>query len=233
MQWRKVVHTPHRQSPDYQNISFDWSVEKRYSVSFMLRSEAYVLIQATQFLLLPALKHEDSELANKCNRITFFLCLALAWFIYSRGWDICIDSICIPLTSSQICIDCHHIHTIPLHVFISGYAYTDIHILYAHIYIFFFFFLNSLQFLPRLHLQRNSLLAGNRLHHFSAKWKETQNLLISWSPCDLPNFVCDKQYLNISKVQTAWPNYNCTARNVVGIDSATTVLGKWTLLHVL
>ena len=36
-------------------------------------------------------------------------------------------------------------------------------------------FLNPLQFLPRLHLKRNSLLAENRLHHFSAKWKETQN----------------------------------------------------------
>ncbi|XP_015751965.1 PREDICTED: hemicentin-1-like [Acropora digitifera] len=47
---------------------------------------------------------------------------------------------------------------------------------------------------------------------------------ISWSPCDLPNVVCDKQHLNISKVQTARANYNCTARNAVGIDSANTVL---------
>ena len=53
---------------------------------------------------------------------------------------------------------------------------------------------------------------------------------ISWSRCDLPNVLCDKQYLNISKVQTARTNYNCSARNAVGIDSAATVLSKWTLL---
>ncbi|XP_067056911.1 uncharacterized protein [Acropora muricata] len=47
---------------------------------------------------------------------------------------------------------------------------------------------------------------------------------ISWSPCDPPHVSCDKQYLNISKVQTALSNYNCTARNAVGIDSATTEL---------
>ncbi|XP_074634733.1 lachesin-like [Acropora palmata] len=47
---------------------------------------------------------------------------------------------------------------------------------------------------------------------------------VSWSHCDLPNVICDKQYLNISKVQTALANYTCTARNAVGIDSATTVL---------
>ena len=39
-----------------------------------------------------------------------------------------------------------------------------------------FIFLIYLQFLPRLHYQRNFLLAEERLHHFSAKWKETQNL---------------------------------------------------------
>ncbi|XP_067030311.1 uncharacterized protein [Acropora muricata] len=47
---------------------------------------------------------------------------------------------------------------------------------------------------------------------------------ISWNCCDLPNFLSDKQYLNISKVQTARANYNCNARNTLGIDSATTVL---------
>ena len=53
---------------------------------------------------------------------------------------------------------------------------------------------------------------------------------ISWSHCDVPNILCDKQYLNISKVQTARAIYNCTARNAVGVDSATTVLSKSTLL---
>jgi len=47
---------------------------------------------------------------------------------------------------------------------------------------------------------------------------------ISWSPCDPPHVVCDRQYLNISKVRTARSYYNCTARNAVGIDSAITVL---------
>ena len=56
--------------------------------------------------------------------------------------------------------------------------------------------------------------------------------LISWSHCDAPNVFCDKQYLNISKLQTARSNYNCTARNALGIDSATTVVCKWTLIFV-
>ena len=49
---------------------------------------------------------------------------------------------------------------------------------------------------------------------------------ISWSPCDVENLLCDKQYLNISKVQSARANYTCTARNYLGIAKATTVLGK-------
>ncbi|XP_068685596.1 neural cell adhesion molecule 1-like isoform X2 [Montipora foliosa] len=47
---------------------------------------------------------------------------------------------------------------------------------------------------------------------------------ISWTPCNLPNHVCDKQYLNISKVKTARTTYICNASNYVGSDSATTVL---------
>ena len=54
---------------------------------------------------------------------------------------------------------------------------------------------------------------------------------ILWSPCDIGNLACDKQYLNISKVQTARANYTCTATNAVGVDSATTLLRKWTLLY--
>ena len=52
---------------------------------------------------------------------------------------------------------------------------------------------------------------------------------VSWSHCDLPNVLCDKQYLNVSNVETARANYTCIARNAVGVDSATTVLSKWTL----
>jgi len=47
---------------------------------------------------------------------------------------------------------------------------------------------------------------------------------ISWSPCDPPNVLCDKQYLNISKVQTACANFNCRATNALGEESASTVL---------
>ncbi|XP_015749159.1 PREDICTED: lachesin-like [Acropora digitifera] len=48
--------------------------------------------------------------------------------------------------------------------------------------------------------------------------------IISWSPCYGQGVVCDKQYLNISKVQTARANYTCTATNALGVDSATTLL---------
>lgn len=54
---------------------------------------------------------------------------------------------------------------------------------------------------------------------------------ISWSPCEEGNTPCSDQYLNISKVQSARTNYTCTAKNYLGIDSATTVLRKWTLLY--
>ncbi|XP_068733682.1 limbic system-associated membrane protein-like isoform X2 [Montipora capricornis] len=47
---------------------------------------------------------------------------------------------------------------------------------------------------------------------------------ISWTPCNLPNHVCDKQYLNISKVKTARTTYICNASNYLGSDSATTVV---------
>ena len=55
--------------------------------------------------------------------------------------------------------------------------------------------------------------------------------IISWSPCPEKS-VCDERYLNISKVQTARANYTCTATNALGVDSATTVVGKWTLLYI-
>ncbi|XP_015777409.1 PREDICTED: roundabout homolog 1-like [Acropora digitifera] len=47
---------------------------------------------------------------------------------------------------------------------------------------------------------------------------------ISWSPCDVGNHLCDKPYLNISKVQSARTNYTCTARNYLGTDSASILL---------
>ena len=56
--------------------------------------------------------------------------------------------------------------------------------------------------------------------------------IISWSPCYGQSVVCDKQYLNISKVQTARANYTCTATSALGVGSATTLLRKWTLLRI-
>ncbi|XP_068685558.1 fibroblast growth factor receptor 3-like isoform X2 [Montipora foliosa] len=47
---------------------------------------------------------------------------------------------------------------------------------------------------------------------------------IHWTPCDLPSIGCDKQYLNISKVQTSRAHYTCTASNYVGNRSETTLL---------
>ena len=55
--------------------------------------------------------------------------------------------------------------------------------------------------------------------------------VISWSPCHGQSVVCEEQYFNISKVQTARANYTCTATNAVGVDSATTLLRKLTLLY--
>ncbi|XP_068685573.1 fibroblast growth factor receptor 3-like [Montipora foliosa] len=47
---------------------------------------------------------------------------------------------------------------------------------------------------------------------------------IHWIPCDPPNTGCNKQYLNISDVQTPRANYTCTASNNEGSDSETTLL---------
>ena len=54
--------------------------------------------------------------------------------------------------------------------------------------------------------------------------------LISWSPCSGQS-VCDKQRFNISELQTERANYTCTATNALGVDSATVLLSKWTLLY--
>ena len=55
--------------------------------------------------------------------------------------------------------------------------------------------------------------------------------IISWSPCYGRIVICDGQYLNISIVQTARVNYTCTATNALGVDSATTLLRKLTILY--
>ncbi|XP_067030320.1 fibroblast growth factor receptor 3-like isoform X2 [Acropora muricata] len=79
-------------------------------------------------------------------------------------------------------------------------------------------------FPPKVILARRVFVG--REQNASLKCEVEGNLTptISWSPCDVGNLPCDKQYLNISKVQVARANYNCTAKNYLGIDSATTVL---------
>ncbi|XP_067031701.1 fibroblast growth factor receptor-like isoform X3 [Acropora muricata] len=47
---------------------------------------------------------------------------------------------------------------------------------------------------------------------------------ISWSSCDPLHVPCDKQYLNVSNVQSARAKFNCTATNALGVDSASTAL---------
>ncbi|XP_068739584.1 limbic system-associated membrane protein-like [Montipora capricornis] len=47
---------------------------------------------------------------------------------------------------------------------------------------------------------------------------------VHWNPCDLPHIGCNKEYLDISKVQTPRANYTCTGSNYLGNDSETTLL---------
>ena len=54
---------------------------------------------------------------------------------------------------------------------------------------------------------------------------------ITWTPCDAQENVCDQSMLNISKVQNDGV-YNCTAKNSLGNDSASTTLGKFFLFHL-
>ena len=45
------LYTPHRRSPDFQNVSFDWSVEKCHcQINVVGR---YVLISKMNFYLFP------------------------------------------------------------------------------------------------------------------------------------------------------------------------------------
>ncbi|XP_068734072.1 uncharacterized protein [Montipora capricornis] len=59
---------------------------------------------------------------------------------------------------------------------------------------------------------------------------------IDWRPCDSQNMECDKQHLNVSKVQTSRTNYTCAATNSLGNVSQTTVLiigGKSVFLRII
>ena len=99
--------------------------------------------------------------------------------------------------------------------------------------LFIYFFSYFLADSPKVTLVKKFFVGREQTASLFCQVEGNPKPTISWSHCDPPHFVCDKQYLNISKVQTARSNYICTARNDVGIDSATTVLREWTLLNVL
>ena len=72
--WRKAVHTPHRRSPDFQNISFDWSVEKWYCQINVVGSN--VLISKMNFYRFPRCSFQR-KLFHKSNR-KLFSCVCIA-----------------------------------------------------------------------------------------------------------------------------------------------------------
>ena len=92
-------HMPHRRSPDFQNISFDWSVEKCHcQINVVGR---YVLISKMNFYLFPHCSFYR-KLFYKSNR-KLFSCVCIAWYKHSRGWENS-RQLCKPETKSQVCI---------------------------------------------------------------------------------------------------------------------------------
>ncbi|XP_029205398.2 LOW QUALITY PROTEIN: tyrosine kinase receptor Cad96Ca-like [Acropora millepora] len=82
----------------------------------------------------------------------------------------------------------------------------------------------NILFSPKVTLAEKFFVGRGRNASLICQVEGNPKPTISWSHCDLPSVFCDKRYLTISKVQTARANYSCTARNALGIDSATTVL---------
>ncbi|XP_015776919.1 PREDICTED: limbic system-associated membrane protein-like [Acropora digitifera] len=82
----------------------------------------------------------------------------------------------------------------------------------------------NILFSPKVKLAKKVFVGQGNTASLTCQVEGNPKPTISWSPCDPPHFVCDKQYFNVSKVQTARTNFNCTATNSLGTDSATTVL---------
>ena len=88
-------------------------------------------------------------------------------------------------------------------------------------------FLSFLTVRPKISLPKKFYVGREQSVSLTCTVDGNPTPTISWTPCNLPNHVCDKQYLNISKVKAARTTYICNARNSLGSDSATTVLCKW------
>ena len=100
--------------------------------------------------------------------------------------------------------------------------------------LFFFLVLLFLQFItapPMVTLASKVYVGREQAASLICEVKGNPTPTISWSPCYGRIVICDEKYFNISKVQTARANYTCTANNTVGVDSATTLLRKLTVLY--
>ncbi|XP_015769891.1 PREDICTED: fibroblast growth factor receptor 4-like isoform X11 [Acropora digitifera] len=82
----------------------------------------------------------------------------------------------------------------------------------------------TFHFLPKVILAQKVFVSREETASLNCEVEGNPTPTISWSPCDVGNILCDEQYLNISKAQSARTKYTCTARNYLGTDSATTVL---------
>ena len=80
---------------------------------------------------------------------------------------------------------------------------------------------------PKVTLAKKFFVARGQTASLICQVEGNPKPTISWDRCDQPTLLCDKQYLNVSNVQTERTNYSCTASNYLGSDSATTVLRKW------